>query len=210
MARSYLYWPDIDREVENLCKSCIYCLENRPLPPRTALTPWKAETGPWKRVHMDYLGPVNGRMFLLMIDAYCSWVEIYMVQGMTSAETLEKVKDACSRYGLPDKVVSDNGRQFVAENMQEFFKRNAIQHITTPVANPTSNGLAKNAVKTFKTNMKIRLRDSANRNKMLSMLVAGFLYSYRTTEHCTTGETPAQCDVGSRQKDSVQQYLQRC
>ncbi|KAJ8909538.1 hypothetical protein NQ315_002088 [Exocentrus adspersus] len=32
LARSYVYWPNVDRHVKEICSSCIYCLENRPLP----------------------------------------------------------------------------------------------------------------------------------------------------------------------------------
>lgn len=190
MARSYIYWPSIDKDIEKVCKSCIYCLQNRAAPPKTTLTPWKIENEPWDRVHMDYLD-LNGKMVLIMVDAYSKWIEAWVTKTMTSKETEEKVKEACARFGLPKTMVSDNGTQFTASNMQKFFKRNGIRHITSPPGHPQSNGLAENAVKTFKNNVKSRLADPQNKDKTLNMIILEFLFSYRTTKHISTQETPA-------------------
>lgn len=144
---------------------------------------------------MDYLD-LNGKMVLIIVDTYSKWIEAYITKTMTSKETEEKVKDACARLGLPATVVSDNGTQFTAANMQNFFKRNGIKHITSPPGHPQSNGLAENAVKTFKYNVKSRLADPRNKEKSLDMIVLEFLFSYRTTKHASTQETPAKLMFG--------------
>ncbi|KAJ8909536.1 hypothetical protein NQ315_002085 [Exocentrus adspersus] len=123
-------------------------------------------------------------------------MEVYMVNRMTALETEEKIKDACDRWELPKVVVADNATQFLAANVQGFFRTNGVKHITTPVANPASNGSAENAVKTFKTNTKIRMWDPKNKGKSLNMMVSEFLFSYRTAVHCTTRETPAKLFLG--------------
>lgn len=196
MARSYIYWPKIDEDIEKICKSCIYCLENRPLPPKCELTPWKIEEKPWNRVSMDFLGPINGKMLLLMVDAYSKWMEIFIMNTMTSAETEEKIKEAFARLGLPRSIVTDNAKQFVAENIQKFFKRNGIKHITSPPGFPMSNGAAENGVRTTKQNIKTRLSDPRNQSKSLSLIISEFSFSYRNTPHVATKETPSMLMFG--------------
>lgn len=75
LARSYIYWSDLDKEIEKKCKSCIHCLWNRQAPTKSELMPWKLENSPWKRIHMDFCGPINGNMFLVVVDAYSKWME---------------------------------------------------------------------------------------------------------------------------------------
>lgn len=62
-ARSYVWWPSLNEEIEELCKSCIVCSKFRSSPPRTELRPWPVPDAVWERLHMDFLGPINGKMF---------------------------------------------------------------------------------------------------------------------------------------------------
>ena len=39
-------------------------------------------------LHIDYAGPVNGRYFLLIVDAHSKWVDFYPTSGTTAKEIL--------------------------------------------------------------------------------------------------------------------------
>jgi len=39
LARSHFWWPGMDKEVENLAKSCIGCQENKKAPPKVQIHP---------------------------------------------------------------------------------------------------------------------------------------------------------------------------
>ena len=67
-------------------------------------------------------------------------------------------------YGLPEQVVSDNGPQFTSEDFKDFIKENHIKHILSTPYHPSTNGLAKRFVQTFKKAM----RTSDNSGKPLS------------------------------------------
>ncbi len=49
-------------------------------------------------------------------------------------------------FGLPLQLVSDNGPQFVAAEISEFFKQNGVKHIRCNLYHPASNGLAERFV----------------------------------------------------------------
>ena len=59
LARSYIWWPKIDRDIESITKKCIYCLENAQNPPKSALHVWCWPEKPNKRLHVDFLGQIN-------------------------------------------------------------------------------------------------------------------------------------------------------
>jgi hypothetical protein len=57
VARSYIWWPGIDRQIEMISKSCPSCLQNRDNPARVEVNPWPQPKQPGMRVHVDFLGP---------------------------------------------------------------------------------------------------------------------------------------------------------
>ena len=89
LARSYIWWPDLDAELENMSKSCPECLAQRAQPPKAELHPWEWPTHPWHRIHVDYAGPVNGRYILVIVDAQSKCVDIYPTSGPTTKETIK-------------------------------------------------------------------------------------------------------------------------
>ncbi|CAH1380427.1 unnamed protein product [Tenebrio molitor] len=146
--KGVLLW---DSSIEQFCKSCLPCLQTRQDPPRANLTPWPEAKTPYERVHIDYLGPIRHKMYLIITCAYSKWPEVYQVNSLRADELEEKLRDCFARWGIPKLLVSDNGRSLVATPTEEFLRRNKIQHRTSPPFHPQSNGAAENSVKTFKT-----------------------------------------------------------
>ena len=61
IARSYFWWSGLDRDIEELAKSCSGCQAVQAMPPAAPLHPWVWPNTPWKRVHVDFPGPFQGR-----------------------------------------------------------------------------------------------------------------------------------------------------
>ena len=60
----------MDQELENRVKTCNICQQNRPADNPVPVHPWEFPKRPWVRFHLDYAGPVRGKMYLVLIDAY--------------------------------------------------------------------------------------------------------------------------------------------
>ena len=149
------------------------------------LHPWLWPTKPWQRLHLDFAGPFQGRMYLLVSDAHSKWPEIIKMKGTTANRTIEELRKLFSSYGLPEQVVTDNGLQFSSEEFAIFTKTNGVKHITSSPYHPSTNGAVERLVQTFKKSM----RASANDGRSQSQRLASFLLSYRTTAHSTTRVT---------------------
>lgn len=52
---------------------------------------WSWPTRPWARLHIDYAGPINGQMVLVIVDAHSKWIEAIPTNGSTSRVVMEKL-----------------------------------------------------------------------------------------------------------------------
>ena len=74
LARGYMWWPGMDGQIEQCVKECMVCQNSRKAPQVAPLHPWTWPDKPWSRIHIDYAGPFQDKMFLLVIDAYTKWL----------------------------------------------------------------------------------------------------------------------------------------
>ena len=101
---------------------------------------------PWSRLHLDFAGPVMGHMFLLIVDAHSKWLDVHLLQSISSANTIETLGTVFATHGLPHKVVTDNGSSFTSEEFRAYMSSNGIIHVTSAPYHPSSKGLVKRAV----------------------------------------------------------------
>ena len=140
LARSFVWWPGIDVELEQKVKSYLECQSSKKLPIVAPLHPWEWPDRPWSRIHIDYAGPFMGRMFLV-VDAHSKWLEVLPTSQAMSTVTIEKLRCIFATFGLPEIIVSDNGTAFTSKEFQEFTQANGIVHIKTAPYHPASKQL---------------------------------------------------------------------
>lgn len=119
--------------------------------PAAPLHPWDFPQDPWYRIHIDFMGPFEDRMFLVVVDAHSKWPEVAIMKSTTSEKTVEELGELFSRFGAPVQLVSDNGPQLVSKEMSDFLLANGVQHIKSAPYHPATNGLAERFVQTLKT-----------------------------------------------------------
>jgi len=193
VARSFIWWPGIDGDIENTAKQCTPCCQTRHMPP-TTVHPWQRPPGPWQRIHADFLGPVHNCMFLIVVDAYSKWPEVQCMRNTTASETIEAFRKLFSTWGLPLQLHTDNGPQFVSAEFEHFVKANGVKHTTSPIYHPPSNGQAERFVATFKRALNAMKPDDCS----LQTKISRFLLTYRPTVNTSTGETPSSLMLGRR------------
>ena len=70
LARSYVWWPHIDKDIDSVVKACYECQQTCHSPPVASLHPWKWPQRPSACIHIDYAGPVAGKMLFVVVDAH--------------------------------------------------------------------------------------------------------------------------------------------
>jgi len=145
--REHYWWPSMYRDVKDWVQTCESCQARRN--PRTGKA-GELEPIPvhriFERVGMDLVGPLpltpRGNKYLLTFTEYLSgWPEAFAIKD-DKAETVAKhfVEDWVCRYGAPEIVNSDRGRQFIGELMQEVCRLLAIEQAPTTSYHPAGNG----------------------------------------------------------------------
>ncbi|CAM5076807.1 unnamed protein product [Natator depressus] len=162
------------------------CQGVRNAPQWAPLHPWDWPENPWQRIHVDFAGPLEGSMFLVVVDAHSKWPEVSIMQYTTAESTIQKLRGPFSHFGLPEQLMSDNGPQFISQEFQNFMKANRIHHITSAQYYPSINGLAERFVQTMKQALK-----SARGQHSVQKRLDTFLLSHRNTPHAMTKASPA-------------------
>ncbi len=200
LARNYVWWPKLDKDVEDLVRHCETCQMNQRRPKKAVPHPWRPAQNPWERVHVDFAGPFMGRMWMLLVDAYSKWIEVLDMRSNTKSDNvIKKLRVVFSRLGLPKCLVSDNGPQLISDEFEEFCSRNGINHIPVPRYHPSSNGQIESIVGKFKAAM-TKLQAS---NSDIGLNLANWLLNYHNTPHSTTGVEPSVRMLGRRVRSAL-------
>ena len=181
LSRSYIWWPQLNQEIVSTVRQFSLCQEISNDPPKAPLHPWNWPHSPWDRLHIDYAGPLEGKMLLVIVDAGTKFLTAHVITRSTST-TIDKLRETFTAHSIPCTIVSDNGTPFVSREFEQFCQLNVINHITCSPYHPASNGQAERAVQTIKNGLRKTGQDS------LEARLFRFLLTHNITPHSTTGE----------------------
>ena len=184
LTRSYVWWPNIDTDIEGKVKTCHDCTRVCNTPPTAPLQPWPWPTLPWQRVHIDY-AEYQGKYFFVAVDAHSKWPEIFTTTK-TTEKTISILRHFFYSYGFPEEIVNDNGPRFTSDQFADFLRQNGVRHTRSAPYHPATNGVAERIFQVLKKCLKLASRLSVDHQ------LANMLLSYRFTPHSTTGVPPAE------------------
>ncbi|KFD49838.1 hypothetical protein M513_09305 [Trichuris suis] len=186
LARSYVWWPGIDGQIESWVANCSACQQHRNDPPKAPPLAWNWTPQPWSRIHIDFAGPFHGKTYLLVVDSHSKWLDVEQVPSMDSKEVIHQLARIFAVHGLPDVLVSDNGPAFVSAAFLRFCAANRIRFLRIAPYHPASNGQVERVVHTTKQALRMMTPDRWR------IKISRFLLNYRLTPHSATGLSPAE------------------
>ena len=199
LARTAVYWCNIDADIESTCKECTACAEQQNLPPKNPVHPWMMPEKPWSRVHIDHAIDFMGSHWLVVVDAYTKYPCIYPTSSTSTKATTDLLEECCAHFGYPHSLVSDNATTFTSADFQSWCKGRGITHLTGAPYHPATNGVAERLVQSFKQS----LRKSALPPKPALL---EFLQLYRRTP-LSTGYSPSELLNGRRIRTKIDALL---
>ena len=188
------YWPHMAADIYATVRSCSTCAKNR-LKLRRALNPLKLfpATKPLTNLCIDILRPLTkskrGCRFLLVItDRFTKLTQVVPLRSITAyTVAVAFTEHWVFKYGAPESVISDNGKQFAAIFFQSVCSILAISNIFTSTYRPETNS----QVERYNRTILAMLRNFVNEHqddwdKYATVLT----YAYNSHVHRTTGTTP--------------------
>mgnify|MGYP002805183180 CR=1 FL=1 len=77
---------------------------------------------------------------VVMSDYHSKWPEVMYTESASTSIVLQFMMEVFSKEGFPQTVVSDNGVQFVSNEMTKFLYLHHIKHVRTALYDPQCNG----------------------------------------------------------------------
>ncbi|XP_064474984.1 uncharacterized protein K02A2.6-like [Ornithodoros turicata] len=125
-ARAYTWRPGMDSETERQVQDCDICQENSRLPVKAPVPHFEEASRPWQVLPLDFAGPVEGLMALVVMDSFTKWLEVRNVHSASSKTVIRELRWIFSTSSIPEKIVSDNGALFVSAEIKDFYKSDGI------------------------------------------------------------------------------------
>ena len=186
LLREKVWFPCMDKMVENKVKACLPCqivtLVYTTEPLQMSVLP----DNPFDEISIDF-AHVSGETLLLVIDDYSRFPFVEPVSSTSASAVIPKLDQLFATFGTPRIVKSDNGPPFNSDEFATFAQVLGFRHRKVTPLWPRANGEVERFVKTLKKSIKAAKTEGKNWRKVLQ----SFLRNYRTTPHATTGTAPS-------------------
>ena len=153
LMRSYVYWPGMDKNIENMVKSGKRCASVAKAPP-IKFNRWPKTDKPWSRLRIDNAGQIKGTYFFVIVEGFTKWPEVFKYKTPTTKITIKVLQELFTRFGLLETIVFDNDTQFSSKEFENFCKLLSINHLKSAPYHPRSNGLVERFIDVFKRAIK--------------------------------------------------------
>lgn len=162
------FWKEMRKDVIKYVRSCLECQRYKPTNQKPAgLLQSTANNKRFEVLSIDLFGPLpkgpNGEKWIFIVEDTASrWVELFALKEATAQQcALTLLNEVLLRYGLPRRISSDNGTQFVSAVMQKLMFCLDIQQFLSPVYHPEPN-IVERKNRDMKTQIAIMVKDKHN------------------------------------------------
>jgi len=149
LARCVCWWLNQNADIEAFCQNCGPCAKLNFKPSPADDYPWPVVKHPFERVHIDFF-QYKSVNFFLDIDSSSKWFYVTALESSNADSVILVLLHIFAFWGLPTKMVSDNGPPFTSDAYKEFCTKYDIQLIYSPPYHPKSNS-AERSVQTCKS-----------------------------------------------------------
>ena len=192
LARQRYFWPSLEKEVNERIERCPRCIRSKtPIEPTAELFPVET-THPLELVCIDFLGLERSKggfeNILVITDHFTRFSQAIPCKNQTATTTSKALyENFFLHYGFPEKLHSDQGRNFESKVLKELCKVVGIKKTRTTPYHPMGNGSAERFNKTL-----IKMLSTLENDQKADWKshVAPLVQAYNATKSEATGYAP--------------------
>ena len=191
------FWhPNMDEIIKDVCSTCVQCQRSKTSNITRKAPVLKIQTSmPGEILSVDLMvlpKTKKGNIGVLVAVDHCSkWLQVVPIKnksGRTVANAMRR-QIIPNLVRVPDAVLSDNGREFTAEDFKEVMREFNIRHIFSTPYHPSSNGAVERVNRTIIQLLKGTAdRDGTEWDDKLYKVVV----SYNSTTHSQIKLSPSE------------------
>ena len=148
-ARDSIYWLHIGRDIENLIKTCEKCQEFSRRNNKDPAIPRELPLVAWSLLELD-LFTFENSTFLLIVDVTSRFPVVRILSNESTRSVLNALKGVYCDFGLPKRVLTDNGPCFRSQEFNEFHAKFGVSVEKSSAYNHQSVGSVERMVQMIK------------------------------------------------------------
>ena len=205
------FWPGIESDIRHYCETCVACQRRRrPTPHMQATLKTEVQSRPYERIAVDItempLSVRGNRYALVAMDYFSKYVHVFPMPNQKAETVADCLLKLVMEQGVPERLHSDQGRQFEAAVFQELCNRLGISKTRTTPYHPQSDGMVERFNRTLKDMVSKYLKfDGSDWDDKVGPVT----FAYNTSKHSVTGYTPFFLVHGREARLPVDSLLQR-
>lgn len=190
-----LWHPKINNICADITSSCYKCqaykISNIIFAPPTLKI---ATTRPFELVAMDLIQfprSARGNQYaVVMVDHFTKWVSAIPLRNKQSSSVASAFKQNILPFlpKLPERLLTDNGREFIGPEFEELLRNQEIKHVLTTPYTPASNGAVERVNRTLSQYLRMAITRPSLWDEDLPQVVL----VYNHTVHSETNMTPCE------------------
>ncbi len=192
LVRARFFWPGMSKDVEEWIRNCDRCIRRKtPTNQRAPLVNIKT-TQPLEMVSLDFLSLETSRggyaNILVITDHFTRYAQAVPTRTQTAKATAEAlVNHFILHYGLPKRLHSDKGANFMGQLISEMCKVLGIEKSNTTAYHPQGNGMTERFNRTL-----LGMLGTLDPEKKVDWKahVAPLVHAYNACRHDSTGYSP--------------------
>ncbi|KAM0729433.1 Retrovirus-related Pol polyprotein from transposon 297 [Formica fusca] len=187
-------WRGLTKDVEDYITKCEFCQKNKlSRKIKAPLIITDTADKPFEKCALDIVGPVtitnNGNKYILTfqdnLTKFSKAIPIPNQEAATIAK--EFATKIIFEHGIPEKILTDQGTNFLSEIFKNTCKLLKIEKIQTTAYHPESNGALERSHRTLAEYLRHYINaDQTDWDECIPYA----MFTYNTTPHTATGFTP--------------------
>ncbi|KAE9010320.1 hypothetical protein PR003_g26897 [Phytophthora rubi] len=195
--RKHAYWYGWKKDVIEYVRSCTVCGSGKGYRPwrngRMQRMPVQELSGPFSLLVVDAIGPLvttpRGHKYILVFaDYFTRWVEAFPVEALDTLTFVKvMVDEVLYRHGVPERLLSDRGTNFISELAKSFYETLGIKKLFGAAYHPQTQGLVERFNGTLIGMLRMFVSEAQSD---WDLYLPRVLFAYRTSYHDSLGDTP--------------------